>query len=228
MSSSRPRPGIWVFDCDGVLLDSNGVKTQAFREVAMRYGVEIADEVVRHHLEHGGISRHVKLRRIFDELLHRPDEPGEFDELLRRFATASRRGLESAAVEPDAAALLAELADAGHVLHVVSGGLEEEVRWVLDRKRLGKYFTSVRGSPTTKWQHVDDLVAHRSAASPAVLVGDSREDLRVALEHGLTAVFVSQWSEFHDWSQYVHSHPSIVHVENLGELQSRLVGGCLP
>ena len=45
-----------VFDCDGVLLDSNKVKTDAFYKSALPYGENAANELVSYHKENGGIS----------------------------------------------------------------------------------------------------------------------------------------------------------------------------
>ena len=36
----------WFFDCDGVILDSNAAKTEAFRMVATPYGGEAAEALV--------------------------------------------------------------------------------------------------------------------------------------------------------------------------------------
>jgi len=38
-----------VFDCDGVILDSNRVKTDAFHKAALFYGGEVADIFVQYH-----------------------------------------------------------------------------------------------------------------------------------------------------------------------------------
>lgn len=46
-----------VFDCDGVVLNSNRIKTEAFRVVAAPYGDAAAGALVQYHLAHGGISR---------------------------------------------------------------------------------------------------------------------------------------------------------------------------
>ena len=49
-----------IFDFDGVLAESVQIKTQAFYSLYVRYGKEIADQVVIHHKENGGMSRFEK------------------------------------------------------------------------------------------------------------------------------------------------------------------------
>ena len=45
----------WIFDCDGVLLDSNQVKTQAMWETAKPFGESEASRLVAYHKANGGV-----------------------------------------------------------------------------------------------------------------------------------------------------------------------------
>ena len=54
-----------VFDCDGVVLDSNQIKTQAFYNATQSYGHEFADQLVNYHLKNGGVSRYEKFEYFF-------------------------------------------------------------------------------------------------------------------------------------------------------------------
>lgn len=49
-----------IFDCDGVILHSNKIKTEAFYKVALRFGKVAADKMVDYHVRNGGISRYKK------------------------------------------------------------------------------------------------------------------------------------------------------------------------
>ena len=49
-----------IFDCDGVLLDSNSAKSDAFYKVALPYGDNCARELLNFHKKNGGISRNKK------------------------------------------------------------------------------------------------------------------------------------------------------------------------
>ena len=53
-----------VFDCDGVVLNSNSVKTSAFYKAALAYGEVAATALVEYHVANGGVSRY-KSSRIF-------------------------------------------------------------------------------------------------------------------------------------------------------------------
>ena len=44
-----------VFDCDGVILNSNKVKSDAFRKVAKNYGEDEAKKLVSYNKKNGAI-----------------------------------------------------------------------------------------------------------------------------------------------------------------------------
>lgn len=221
---SSKTSGVWVFDCDGVLLNSNQVKTAAFQHVAMRYGSDVAASVVEHHLANGGMSRFAKFDRLFSELLRRPPAHGEMEYLLGRFAEESRAGLATVDIDSSAHRLLSWIRASGLSPYVASGGAEDEVRWALQQHGLDTAFDGVFGSPTSKREIVRSVLAANTTGIPAVLVGDSRLDMEVAADLELHAVFVSHWTEFDDWRGYAAAHAEVLVVEDLADLFSILSG----
>ncbi len=55
-----------IFDCDGIILNSNKIKTDAFKEVVSHYGDKVAEELVNFHVMNGGISRYEKFNYFFE------------------------------------------------------------------------------------------------------------------------------------------------------------------
>jgi len=53
-----------IFDFDGVILESVGVKKEAFRRL-FQYYPEKVDEIVNYHMQQGGLSRYRKFQHIF-------------------------------------------------------------------------------------------------------------------------------------------------------------------
>ena len=55
-----------VFDCDGVVLNSNQLKIQAYYDVAIKFGAneQQAQALVAHHVKLGGISRYPKFEYL--------------------------------------------------------------------------------------------------------------------------------------------------------------------
>ena len=57
-----------IFDFDGVIVESAEIKTKAFKELFTDYPQKI-EEIVQYHLANGGISRYVKFRYIYEQIL---------------------------------------------------------------------------------------------------------------------------------------------------------------
>ena len=192
----------YVFDCDGVVLDSNRIKTEAFRVAAAPYGDEAAQALVDYHVANGGISRFVKFRHFLDELLP-PDATGPgIDQLLDSYADAVADGLRQCRIADGLAALRESTPDATWL--IVSGGSQDELRSVFAERGIDTMFDGgIFGSPDTK----DDILARELASSniarPALFIGDSVYDHRAASGAGLDFVFATYWTEVRDWPDFV-------------------------
>jgi phosphoglycolate phosphatase-like HAD superfamily hydrolase len=215
-----------IFDCDGVLLDSNRVKTEAFRTVAAQFGDEPAEALVRYHTQNGGISRYRKFEHLLVEILKREGPAELVGELASQYGDCVERDLLECAVAPGLAALRAKTADASWML--VSGGDQAQLRRVFAARGLiGLFDGGIYGSPTSK----DEILAREQASgaikAPAIYFGDSRYDHVAATRAGLDFVFVHAWSEFSDWPQYTADN-AIEVVREVAHLEPMLCGGLSP
>lgn len=190
-----------VFDCDGVLLNSNKIKTDAFREVALPYGADKADELVAYHRTRGGVSRYSKLEYFVHNILKAAVEPPEVDALVRAYATNVHENLMLCELTEG----LKELRDrtAGKRWMIVSGGAQDELRQIFRRRGLDFMFDAgIFGSPHTK----DEIFSREFRSSPEILpamyLGDSRYDHEACRRAGLDFIFVSDWTEFLGWRDY--------------------------
>lgn len=193
-----------VFDCDGVLLNSNAVKTRAFYQAALPYGVDAARALVEWHVANGGISRHVKFRYFLDEIASDLSGPN-LKELLAAFAAEVRVGLMSSEVAQGLVGLRKRTASMRWL--VVSGGDQSELRNVFSERGLATFFDGgIFGSPHTKETILAREIASGNIERPALFLGDSSYDHRAAKAAGLSFVFVSGWSELPDWRGYVREN----------------------
>lgn len=185
----------WVFDCDGVLLNSNRVKTDAFFEAAKPYGADKAQALVDYHVRHGGISRYVKFEAFLTEIVGREAvDDDELGDLLDRYAGYVKQGLRDC----EAASGLERLRilTRGARWLVVSGGDQEELREVFSTRGLAAHFDGgIFGSPDNKDEILSREIASGTIELPAVFVGDSQYDIEAASRAGLDFIYLSQWSE---------------------------------
>lgn len=205
-----------VFDCDGVILDSNRLKTEAFRSAALPYGEEAAEALVRHHLAHGGVSRYEKFRRFLDAIAPPGREGPGYEALLARYAAAVREGLETCACAEGLEALRRATPDA--VWMVVSGGDQAELREIFARRGLAGLFDGgIFGSPDAKAEICARETATGGLRAPALFLGDSALDLATARRFGMDFVFVSGWSEWSEGPETARRE-GLATVEGVAEL----------
>lgn len=191
-----------VFDCDGVILDSNRVKTDAFYHAAMLYGETAAQALVDWHVANGGVSRYSKFAYFLEHIVPMSAEGPDLESLLCRFADAVQNGLCRCAVAPGLAELRRQTTHARWL--VVSGGDQSELRKVLANRGLDRLFDGgIFGSPDTK----DEILARELQAGiikqPALFLGDSVYDHRAACAAGLDFIFISGWTEIPDWRAFI-------------------------
>jgi len=185
----------WVFDCDGVVLDSNRIKTDAFFRAAEPYGAQYARQLVDYHVKNGGISRYIKFQHFITGILGRESvDEAELSQLLSTYAEYVKQGLLSCDAAPGIDRLRQLTKDSNWL--IVSGGDQEELRSVFRERGLDHLFDGgIYGSPANKDQILSGLKADGLIQTPAVFVGDSRYDIEAAMRAGLAFIFVSDWSE---------------------------------
>ncbi|MDR2076201.1 MAG: HAD family hydrolase [Desulfovibrio sp.] len=191
-----------VFDCDGVLLESVGAKTLAFKRIGAEFGPEAADRLTRYHILHSGVSRSEKFAWFFEEVLGRRILPEEDAALCSRFAGYCLEEVCASPLVPG----IREVLDLWHgrvPLYVASGTPQAELADVLTRQGLARYFAGLFGSPPGKADLLRGIL-DLSGACPkeTVMVGDSRSDYDAAekagtLFYGRGAVFRSSGCPWH-------------------------------
>ena len=203
MHNSLTHYATLVFDCDGVVLNSNRVKTDAFYEAALPYGETAATALVDYHVSNGGISRYKKFTYFIEHLVAGKPGPG-LDELLNRYAVQVRAGL----MECEVASGLQTLKECTPQARwlIVSGGDQTELREVFYQRKLDKLFDGgIFGSPDTKDEILSRELLLRNIELPALFLGDSKYDYQAANVAGLDFVFMSQWSEVANWEEWCSS-----------------------
>lgn len=170
-----------VFDCDGVLLDSVNIKTEAFGKLAQPWGDEARDRMVLYHSMHGGVSRYLKFEWFFREYIGREITPAEKEEWNEKFCSYCLDAVRNCALIPGALATL----KAWHgilPLYVCTGAPVAEVSEILKERGLADYFNGIYGSPPAKSKLLEFIVNQDAKldAPDTLMVGDASTDLEAA------------------------------------------------
>ena len=207
-----------VFDCDGVILDSNIVKTEAYFRTAKNLGATDAQAqaLTDYHVKLGGISRYHKFDWFLREVLNQPATEAAVQALLNEFSRELEVGLMECAIADGLQALRKATAQAKWM--ILSGGDQQEIRDLFAKRDLTKHFDGgLFGSPDNKDVVLAREIANGNLQLPALFVGDSQYDFESSTRAGLDFVFVSDWTEVPHWQAYCAEHKITV-LDNISQL----------
>lgn len=173
-----------AFDCDGIILESMDVKSDAYARLAEPFGPEAMDRIRVFHALSGGVNRLEKFRWMYLTFAGREPLPAELDAAAARFADLIRDGMRHAALVPGILDVLKRWH--GQVPMVVcSGAPQEELTKFLSERGLAGYFDIIGGAPPSKTPLLRSLL-QRTGADPdkTVMIGDSLKDLEAARATG--------------------------------------------
>jgi HAD superfamily hydrolase (TIGR01549 family) len=174
-----------IFDFDGVIVESEHIKTRAFQTLYGEHGPEVVAAVVAHHEANGGISRRKKIRHCHETLLGTDLDGAKLETLCQRFSALVEDEVVGCDWVPGARELLASQF-ARRPLFVVSGTPQDELTRIVERRGLAPWFTEVHGSPPEKATTIRSILARHDLDPRTVLfVGDAAADWRAARETGV-------------------------------------------
>lgn len=203
-----------IFDCDGVLLNSNKIKTEAFFDVASKFSLNAAKDLVNYHQQNGGISRYKKFEYFEKSIIKKyvPDIKLETENLLKFYSEEVKNKL-----------LICEVAKGLNELKklyceskwmVVSGSDEKELNFIFKERFIYKYFTAgIFGSPADKETILKREINNNNICYPAVYIGDSKYDYLVSKKCNLDFIFLSKWTELKDWENFTLSNDIVCFTE---------------
>jgi len=192
-----------VFDCDGVVLDSNVLKSEAYFRTAKNLGATDAQAqaLVDYHVRLGGISRYHKFDYYLREILQQPATKEAIQVLLDEFGRELEVGLMQCEMAAGLKSLRASTPNAQWF--ILSGGDQQELRKLFANRQIEHLFDGgIFGSPDNK----DEVLARKKNNGhlhfPALYLGDSKYDYEAATRAGLDFIFLSNWTEVPDWQDF--------------------------
>ena len=207
-----------VFDCDGVVLNSNQLKIQAYFDVAIKFGASEtqAQALVDHHVKLGGISRYPKFEYFLREIMQQPVTEQAMQALLTSFTAEVKRLLIDCEISPYLTHVRNANPDAKWM--IISGGDQAELREIFKQRGIdGLFDAGVFGSPDNKDTILAREITAENIVKPALFIGDSRYDHQASTKAGLDFVFLSAWTDVEGWQDYCARHQIEV-FNHLGDL----------
>ena len=203
----------FIFDCDGVILDSNKLKSNAFAEALPNEPPDLVAEFVQYHKQNGGISRYEKFRYYFEEMKKQVEAEAEIDKALNNFAAIVSEGLLKCNYIPGVVEIIRELFNLNKRLFVVSGSDEKELIQVFRQRGIDHYFENIYGSPDNKVKNTRKVISSINATKNGLFFGDSKSDYNASKTFGLDFVFVKEFSEWDNWGKIINTKYTVKNFE---------------
>lgn len=189
------------WDFDGVIKESIEIKSQAFFQLFLPFGINVAKKIRQHHEENQGISRYEKFPIYFKWVGLSPD-----NDLLEKYYSDFRRlvfqGVIDAPWVPGVERYL-RTNKYRQKFVLVSATPQAELEELLDAHNIASCFTDVFGAPLQKGEAVLKII-HSEKINPTdcLLIGDSESDFRASQVAGI-AFLLRRTNAYNRWlSEY--------------------------
>ncbi len=176
-----------ILDFDGLLVESNQEKMQAFEDLFVLYP-EYQAAMMAYHLENYSLPRHLKFEYYVSELMGQPNTE-LLQTMSRQFSELVMRRVIACLEVPGTQSFLDEFF--GQVpLYVSSVTPQDELQQIIQQRGLSSYFSAVFGDPPCRKSEAIQTVLAREKLLPVevLFIGDSASDYRVATEAGLVFI----------------------------------------
>ena len=206
-----------IFDCDGVILNSNFQKIEAYRNTAISYGASKiqAEDLVSYHVSLTGISRNIKFKYFLKEIMGEHVTDSSMKKLVDNLNIEVITLLKNCEVASGIEKLKSHTKKSTWM--VASGGDQEELRFLFKEKGIASFFEGgIYGSPSSKHQIVEEKMKDKNFL-PTLFLGDSLYDIQTAQKYKLDFIFIYGWTDLKDWKKICNEN-GLPYVEKIQDL----------
>mgnify|MGYP006092711849 FL=1 len=206
-----------IFDCDGVILNSNFQKIEAYRNTAISYGASKiqAEDLVSYHVSLTGISRNVKFKYFLKEIMGEHVTDSSMKKLVDNLNIEVITLLKNCEVASGIEKLKSHTKKSTWM--VASGGDQEELRFLFKEKGIASFFEGgIYGSPSSKHQIVEEKMKDKNFL-PTLFLGDSLYDIQTAQKYKLDFIFIYGWTDLKNWKKICNEN-GLPYVEKIQDL----------
>lgn len=174
-----------IFDCDGVILDSNKIKEKNIFTVSSKYLEKtILKEFIDYFNSNPGVPREIKIKKFIQDR-------SLINGILKDYNFLNLKSLKNATLVSGFKDYITSIDNIIKNIYVVSGGDQDELLEVLNFKDLSKYFNMILGGPNSKYQNIDKLRINNKT----LYFGDSQLDYEVCEHYCFDFVFIKGYTD---------------------------------
>ena len=168
------------WDFDGVVKDSVEIKSNAYEELFLQWGVCVSNKVRDHHGLNGGMSRFDKIPLYLswtDEDINKK----LIDKLCNDFSILVKHKVINSPWVPGVVDLIDHIGSIGHASYIVTATPQSEIIEILHELKLHSSFKEIIGAPINKSDAIKSIIdKYKISKKSSIMIGDSKTDMIAA------------------------------------------------
>tara|TARA_B100001109_G_scaffold179152_1_gene146798 strand:+ start:51 stop:704 length:654 start_codon:yes stop_codon:yes gene_type:complete len=196
---------VYIFDCDGVILNSNTLKTSAFEFALKDEDPKLVNRLIEFHKKNGGISRYEKFNYFFSEICPSKDKDLKIKIALDAFSKKVSKEMLQVETITGVISFLERIKELNKDIYINSGSDEEELRKIFRHRKLDHLFKEIYGSPSNKEENLRKIRQNYRSKKKEVFFGDSVSDFEAAESFKIDFVFISTASEWKEVNKNIEN-----------------------
>ena len=174
------------WDFDGVILESNKIRSLGFRKVLKDFPESQVQSLIDYHEFNGGLSRYVKFRYFYQNIRKEEVKEEKILDISNDFSKIMRKLLVDKKLLINESLNFIKSNYTDYKMHVISGSDQNELRFLCHELGISKYFISVLGSPTPKTKLVESVLKENKYSNEqTIFIGDSINDYYAAKDNNI-------------------------------------------
>jgi len=168
-------------DFDGVVVESANIKIQAFYELYLPYGIDVAEQARDHHLKNQGVSRDKKFDEMHKLFLNKVCSENEKEKLSTKFSEIVFEKIIAAPLVDGVLRFLKEMQNQHIPVFLLSATPHEELLAICEERGILGSFKGVYGMPYEKSEIGEEIInEYHLNKEGIVFIGDSLSDFKAA------------------------------------------------
>ena len=197
----------YIFDFDGVIFDTNFIKKDAITYASKDYlNQDDLNKFINYFLLNSGIPREKKIFKFFDKNTSKIINDNYSSYLLKSLLNAD--------IVPGVYNFIKNLYNKNKYIHILSGGNINEIKLILNKNNMIKYFNNILAGPNDKQTNLNKL----NCKNTTVFFGDSLHDYDIAMINKLNFVFVYGFTIQNDWNKNINKNNCLSIIKNFYKL----------
>lgn len=195
----------FIFDFDGVILDSNSIKFKGFTYALKNEKKENLEKFLQFISDNPHKSRFEKFKYYFQKIKKVSFINDEFENALKKYSDYTINEVKKCKFVNGFEYFLDQINSMEQSIFIISATYLEDLKDILVNKKIIHKFDQILGSPNTKDHNFENIV-NSLKNNNGLSFGDSKNDFLISKKNNLDFVFVNynpDWKNFDNYKKRI-------------------------